>query len=424
MGADAFLPRLAGGPARPLGRAVAWAGAAVLLSAFFVSAAALATGPAAAAEGGFQSSAPAAILVDAETGTILYEKDADRPIQPASLAKVMTAAVVFDRLKSGKITPDTEFFVSPDAWRRGGGPSGGAAMFAEVNKPVSVDNLLTGAFAIGGNDAALTLAEGVGGSESVFVRLMNETAQAIGMKNTVFRNATGFADPAQVSTARDLATLARHVIRTYPDYYPVFARPGIEWSKIRQRNRNPFLEAGIGADGLQVGWLKDVGNNALVSAIGGAHRQRLIAVILGAKTEKERLDEGKRLLDWGFQSFQQRALFSGGKEVARAKVFGGAESSVGLAARGPVFVLASRVSTERVVARVTYLGPLVAPVAKDTPVGTLTISRGQVKVLEVPLYTTADVPAGSLARRAIDGALTLAGDGIRDVVGRVLAKLH
>ncbi|MEP9347435.1 D-alanyl-D-alanine carboxypeptidase family protein [Xanthobacter sp. KR7-225] len=417
MAADA--PHIAG--VRPRG-----AGLVSRLAAALGLCAALAAGvgPAAAADGAFQSNAPAAILVDYETGSVLYEKEADRPVAPASLAKVMTAAVVFESLRAGKIKLDTDFFVSPDAWRRGGGPSGGAAMFAEVNKPVPVNDLLTGALAISGNDAALTLAEGVGGSESVFVRLMNEAAQKLGMRNSVFRNATGFADAAQVATARDLATLARHVIRTYPDYYPIFARPGIDWNKIRQRNRNPFLEAGIGADGLQVGWLKEVGYNGLVSAVGGAHRQRLIVVVLGAKTEKERLDEAKRLLDWGFQSFQQRALFSAGAEVARAKVFGGAASSVGLAARGPVFVLASRVSTERVVARVTYKGPLVAPVVKDTQVATLTISRGPAKVLEVPLYTTSDVPVGSLASRALDGALTLAGDGLRDVVGKVLAKLN
>ena len=400
------------------------AGLAGRLAAVLGLCAVLAGAPAAAADGVFQASVPSAILVDYETGSVLFEKEADRPMAPASLAKVMTAAVVFENLRAGKIKLDTEFFVSPDAWRRGGGPSGGAAMFAEVNKPVPVNDLLTGALAISGNDAALTLAEGVGGSESVFVRLMNETAQKLGMRNSVFRNATGFADTAQVATARDLATLARHVIRTYPDYYPIFARPSIDWNKIRQRNRNPFLEAGIGADGLQVGWLKEVGYNGLVSAVGGAHRQRLIAVVLGAKTEKERLDETKRLLDWGFQSFQQRALFSAGTEVTRAKVFGGASSSVGLAARGPVFVLASRVSTERVVARVTYKGPLVAPVAKDTQVATLTISRGPAKVLDVPLYTTTDVPVGSLVSRAVDGAFTLTGDGLRDVVGKVIAKFN
>lgn len=377
---------------------------------------------AARADGPFQTQIPSAILIDYRTGTILFEKEADRPMEPGTLVKVMTADVVFANLSSGKVKLDTEFFVSPDAWRRGGGPSGGAAMFAEVNKPVQVKDLLVGALAISGNDAAITLAEGIAGQESVFAGLMNDTAKRIGMKNTVFRNATGFADPAQVSTARDLALLAQHVIRTYPDYYAFFAAPSIDWSKIFQRNRNPFLQAGIGADGLQVGWLKEAGYNAMVSAV--QKDQRLIAVTLGAKSEKERLDETRRLLDWGFQSFQQRQLFSAGREVGRAQVFGGAAGSVGLVAHGPVLVLSSRLQGDRITAKITYKGPLRAPVVKDTEVGHLTVYRGQVDVLEVPLYTVADVPVGSLARRAGDGALTLMGDTLRDLTRKALAKLQ
>lgn len=377
---------------------------------------------AARADGSFQTPIPSAILIDYRTGTILYEKEADRPMEPGTLVKVMTADVVFANLSSGKVKLDTEFFVSPDAWRRGGGPSGGAAMFAEVNRPVQVKDLLVGALAISGNDAAITLAEGIAGQESVFAGLMNDKAKRIGMKNTVFRNATGFADPAQVSTARDLALLAQHVIRTYPDYYSFFAAPSIDWSKIFQRNRNPFLQAGIGADGLQVGWLKEAGYNAMVSAV--QKEQRLIAVTLGAKSEKERLDETRRLLDWGFQSFQQRQLFSAGREVGRAQVFGGAAGSVGLVAHGPVFVLSSRLQGDRITAKITYKGPLRAPVVKDTQVGHLTVYRGQVDVLEVPLYTVADVPVGSLARRAGDGALTLMGDTLRDLTRKALAKLR
>ena len=392
-----------------------------LCAAALVLATGLSAAAPAAAEG-FQTSAPAAILMDYETGTILYEKDADRRIAPGTLVKVMTADVVFSQLRAGKIALDTPFVVSVNAWKRGGGPSGGAAMFAEVNKPAPVGELLAGALVVSGNDAAIALAEGVGGTESEFAQMMNAQAKSIGMANSDFRNATGFADAGQLSTARDLGLLASHIIRTYPDYYPVFARPGIEWSRIKQRNRNVLLDAGVGADGLQVGWVKDVGYHALGSAVQNG--QRLVVVLLSAKTEKERLDETRKLLEWGFQSFRQRQVFAADQEVGRAQVFGGASGTVGLGARGPVSVLTPRSGNERISARVVYTGPLRAPVVKGTEVGRLQVSRGQVKVLEIPLFTLQDVPVGSLVDRALDGGLTLMGDSVRDIAKRVLAKIQ
>ncbi|MFG1370578.1 D-alanyl-D-alanine carboxypeptidase family protein [Xanthobacter oligotrophicus] len=388
----------------------------------FAALASLAGAASARAADGFQTQAPSAILVDYETGTILFEKDADRRIAPGTLAKVMTADVVFSQLKAGKIALDTPFTVSVNAWRRGGGPSGGAAMFAEVNKPAPVGELLAGMLVVSGNDAAIALAEGVGGTETEFSQQMTERARAIGMANSEFRNATGFADPGQFSTARDLSVLAQHIIRTYPDYYPVFTRPNIEWSRIKQRNRNVLLDAGIGADGLQIGWVKDVGYHALGSAVQNG--QRLIVVVLAAKTEKERLEEAKKLVEWGFQSFRQRVIFAADQEVARAQVFGGAAGSVGLVGGRPVTVLTPRSGNERITARVVYNGPLMAPVTKGTQVGRLEVTRGQTKVLEMPLYTQEDVPVGSLTDRALDGGLTLMGDSVRDLAKRALAKIH
>ncbi|MFG1349482.1 D-alanyl-D-alanine carboxypeptidase family protein [Xanthobacter autotrophicus] len=397
--------------------------AAVAMVAVAMVAAAMvaATGRAHAADG-FQTQAPSAILVDYETGTILFEKDADRRIAPGTLAKVMTADVVFSQLKAGKIALDTPFTVSVNAWRRGGGPSGLAAMFAEVNKPAPVGELLAGMLVVSGNDAAIALAEGIGGTEVEFSQMMTERARAIGMTNSEFRNATGFADPGQFSTARDLSVLAQHIIRTYPDYYPVFARPGIEWSRIKQRNRNVLLDAGIGADGLQIGWLKDVGYHALGSTVQNG--QRLVVVVLAARSEKERLDETRKLVDWGFQSFRQRVIFAADQEVGRAQVFGGASGSVGLVGGRPVTVLTPRSGNERISARVVYMGPLRAPVTKGTQVGRLEVTRGQTKVLDMPLYTQEDVPVGSLVDRALDGGLTLMGDSVRDLAKRALAKLH
>lgn len=396
--------------------------AAVRLAAVLPLLAGLLVAAPAARAADFQTSIPSAILLDYETGTILFEKDADRKVAPGTLAKVMTAEVVFGQLKAGKIALDTPFVVSVNAWRRGGGPSGGAAMFAEVNKPAPVGELLAGALVVSGNDAAITLAEGVAGTESQFAQMMNAQAQALGMANSDFRNATGFADAGQVSAARDLAVLAAHIIHAYPEYYPIFARPNIEWNRIRQRNRNVLIDAGIGADGLQVGWLKDAGYHALGSAVQNG--QRLVVATLGAKSEKERLEETRKLIEWGFQSFRQRQIFAADQEVGRAQVFGGAQTSVGLVAKGPVTMLNPRSGGERVSARVVYTGPLRAPVEKGAEVGRLEVSRGQAKVLEVPLYTAADVPVGSLMERALDGGLTLMGDSIRDLARRAMAKLQ
>lgn len=375
----------------------------------------------AAAQSTFQTGAPSAILVDFATGAILFEKDSEKSFAPGGIVKVMTALVVFDEIHIGKITPESTFVVSENAWRRGGGPSGGAAMFVPVKNPTRVDDLLVGMLTVGGNDAAITLAEGVAGTELAFALKMNEKGQQLGLTGSDFRNATGFADPAQKSTARDMAQVARYLIRTYPNFYPMFSVPDIEWSKVKQRNRNALLNAGVGADGLQAAWIKDGGFHIVSSAV--QNNQRLIAVVMGAKSEKERLDETKRLLEWGFHSFEHRKLFAEDAELGRATVFGGAQGSVGLAARGPVTLLMPRNSPDKLVAKVTYNGPLKAPVAKGAEVARLEITRGPLKVMELPLVTTEDVPVGTLWQRALDGAGIMVGDTARDLGQKVMAKL-
>lgn len=373
------------------------------------------------AQTAFQTAAPEAMLLDFSSGTILFEKNADGRVAPGGIVKIMTAAVVFDQIQAGKITLDTPFVVSENAWRRGGGPSGGAAMFAAVKSQVRVGDLLQGALVVSGNDAAIALAEGVSGTEGEFSVKMNEKAAALGLAGSQFRNATGFADPGQYTTARDMALLARAIIKTEPDLYKIFAVPSIDWNKIKQRNRNPLLEAGVGADGLHASWVREAGYHMVGSAVQGD--QRLIAVVMGAKSEKERLEEMRRLLDWGFHSFQNRLLFAQDAEVGRASVWGGDTGSVGLSARVPLALLLPRNSQEKLVARVNYQTPLRAPVAKGTEVGRLELTRGPLKVLEVPVYTTADVPVGTLWQRALDGAGTIAGDTFRDLTAQVMAKL-
>ncbi len=374
------------------------------------------------AQTAFQTPVPEATLVDFASGTILYEKNADGRMAPGGIVKIMTAAVVFDQIRAGKITIDTPFPISENAWRRGGGPSGGAAMFAALKSQVRVGDLLMGALVVSGNDAAIALAEGVSGTESEFVNKMNDKASELGLTGTQFRNATGFADPGQITTARDMALLARSIIKSDPELYKIFAIPNIDWNKIKQRNRNTLLDAGVGADGLHASWVRDVGFHLVGSAVQGD--QRLVVVVMGAKSEKERLEEARKLLEWGFHSFQYRQLFAADAEIGRASVWGGEAGSVGLTTGAPLSLLLPRNSQDKLVAKVSYKGPLRAPVAKGTEVGRLELTRGALKVLDVPIYTTADVAVGTLWQRAVDGAGTLAGDAFRDVTAQVMAKLH
>lgn len=374
------------------------------------------------AQTAFQTPVPEATLVDFNSGTILFEKNADGRMAPGGIVKIMTAAVVFDQIRAGKITLDTPFPISENAWRRGGGPSGGAAMFAALKSQVRVGDLLTGALVVSGNDAAIALAEGVSGTESEFVNKMNDKASELGLTATQFRNATGFADPSQMTSPRDMAVLARAIIKSDPELYKIFSIPNIDWNKIKQRNRNALLDAGVGADGLHASWVRDVGYHLVGSAVQGD--QRLVVVIMGAKSEKERLEEARKLLEWGFHSFQYRLLFAADSEIGRASVWGGEVGSVGLTARAPLSLLLPRNSQDKLVAKVSYKTPLRAPIAAGTEVGKLELTRGTLKVLEVPVYTTADVAVGTLWQRAVDGAGTVAGDAFRNLTAQVMAKLH
>src|SRR5688572_11870770 len=255
--------------------------AAVLLSAI-VSVLAL---PGASAQA-FDTKAPHAILMDFDSGTVLFDKAADERVPPASMAKLMTIEYVFHEIKEGRLKPDEEFIISENAWRRGGAPSGGSAMFAELNSRVPLHALLRGIIVQSGNDAAIAVAEGIAGSEPAFADLLNKRAAEIGLRDSTFRNSNGLHDPEQLVTPRDLAHLARHIIREYPDLYPIFSEPEFTWNDIIQRNRNPLLADGLGVDGLKTGFIKESGYGITVSAV--RNTQRLILVITGIKSERER----------------------------------------------------------------------------------------------------------------------------------------
>jgi D-alanyl-D-alanine carboxypeptidase (penicillin-binding protein 5/6) len=358
-----------------------------------------------AGDGGFQTAAPHAILIEAESGSVLFEKGADDLIPPASLSKLMTAEVVFNEIKQGRLELNKEFITSTNAWRRGGAPSRTSAMFIPIHSKVSVDDLLHGVIIQSANDACIVLAEGIAGSESSFAELMTKRARELGLTRSTFGNSNGLPDPRQLMTARELGKLARHIIDTYPEFYKLYGEREFTFNKIRQQNRNPLLNMTIGADGLKTGFTKEAGYGLVGSAVQNG--MRLIVVVSGLKSEKERADEAKKLLEWGFHSFQSNLLFVDGQEIAYAKVYGGAKGSVPLMAPKEVRLMVPRNAREKIIARVVYSGPVPAPVQQGQKVGTLKVWRGDFVALEVPLQAADSVAAGSMPQRAFDAATEL-----------------
>jgi D-alanyl-D-alanine carboxypeptidase (penicillin-binding protein 5/6) len=316
------------------------------------------------------------------------------------MAKLMTAEYVFHELKAGRLREDEEFEISEYAWRRGGAPSGGSAMYADLHSRVALRDLLRGLLIQSGNDAAIALAEGIAGSEPAFADLLNRRAAELGLKGSRFMNAHGLHDPDQVVTARDLATLARHIIREYPEYYRIFSEPEFTWNKISQSNRNPLLDDGIGVDGLKTGHIKESGYGITVSAI--RNTQRLVLVLGGLQSERDREAEARKLLDWAFRSFHQVTAFENGEIVGEADVYGGVKSRVALKAQGPIRVLIARTAGDALKARIVYEGPIMAPVEAERMVGAFRVWDGDRLIQDTPLYTAEAVAQGPLHARALD----------------------
>jgi len=354
---------------------------------------------------GYQTAAAHAILIEAGSGSVLFEKAADDLIPPASLSKLMTQEVVFNLIKQGRLKATDEFIVSTNAWRRGGAPSHTSSMFIPIHSKVSVDDLLHGAIIQSANDACIALAEGISGNESSFAELMTKRARELGLTKSTFGNSTGLPDPRQLMTARELAKLARHIVESYPDYYKYYSEREFTWNKIRQFNRNPLLTMNIGADGLKTGFTKEAGYGLVGSAVQNG--LRLIVVVNGLRSEKERADEAKKMLEWGFHNFQSGLLFAEDQEIAQAKLYGGTKGHVPLTARKEVRLMVPRGSRDKIIARVVYSGPVPAPVQQGQKIGTLKVWRGEFVVLEVPLEAAESVATGSMPRRAFDAATEL-----------------
>ncbi|ACA20543.1 Serine-type D-Ala-D-Ala carboxypeptidase [Methylobacterium sp. 4-46] len=396
------------GRAGRAGRAVTGLVAGLLLAA--------ASAGAARAQG-FQSQAPHAILLDADSGSVLYEKNADEPFSPASMAKLMTVEVIFDEMRKGRLNQDSEFPISENAWKHGGAGGGGSSMFAQLNSKVKLPDLLRGIIVQSGNDAAIAAAEAIGGTEDNFAQIMNRHAREIGLTRSTFRNPTGYSAPDQKVTARDLAKLAIHLIETYPDEYKLFSEREFTWNKIRQQNRNPLLTMDLGADGLKTGYLEESGYGLTGSAVQNG--QRLILVVSGLKKASDRAAESRKLLDWGFRAFEGRQVFAPGETVAEVDTYGGEKGKVALVAKKPVRVLLPRGSADRLTARVVYQGPLKAPIEAGREVARLKVTRGEQQVLDMPLYTAESVGPGSMTQRALDAALEVGTGWVRGAFAKL-----
>ncbi|NIK46301.1 D-alanyl-D-alanine carboxypeptidase family protein [Variibacter gotjawalensis] len=350
----------------------------------------------------FQTAAPFAILIEAESGAVLFEKSADQPMFPSSMAKLMTAEVVFQAIKQKRLTLEDEVTISENAWRKGGAPSGGSTMYAQLNSRVKVHDLIRSMVIQSGNDACIALAEAMSGNEPTFATAMNKRAQEIGLTKSNFANSTGLPDPAMKVTARDLSRLARHLIREYPEFYPLYSEREFTWNKIKQQNRNPLLALGIGADGLKTGYTSDAGYGLVGSAVQNG--LRLIVVVNGLKTAKDRSDEARKILEFGFRGFESRELFRVADTVGEVKVYGGTQGSVNVVATSVVKLLLQRGANEKVSAKIVYSGPVKAPVEKGQRIGVVKVWRGDHLSLEVPLEAGESVPAGTLVQRALDAA--------------------
>jgi D-alanyl-D-alanine carboxypeptidase (penicillin-binding protein 5/6) len=349
----------------------------------------------------FETRVAHAFLIDANTGTVLFEKDADTRMPPASLAKLMTMAVVFDAIREGRLRLDDEFQVSETAWRQGGAGSGGSTMFAKLGSTIKLEDLIRGVVIQSGNDACIVIAEGMAGTEAAFADLMNAEAQKIGLTGSHFRNATGLPDPEQYVTAHDLARVAEYIIDEFPEFYKIYGETEFTWNKIRQLNRNPLLAMNIGADGMKTGFTDESGYGLVGSALRDG--QRLILVINGAETDKARAEEARKLIDWGFRAFERVQLFDKGEIIAEARVFGGAEGRVGLVSKGPLDLLLPVGSRDMIKAEVIYDGPVPAPVEAGQAVGIVKFTTTEGMRMEAPVFAATDIGVGSLQQRAMDG---------------------
>jgi D-alanyl-D-alanine carboxypeptidase (penicillin-binding protein 5/6) len=340
-----------------------------------------------------ETSVPNAILIDARTGNVFYQKNPDELIFPASMTKLMTAILVFDALKEGKLTMDQEFLISENAWRRGGAPGGGSTMYAVLNSRVKLSDLLQGMIVQSANDACIAIAEGMAGSEEAFADMMTRRARELGLTKATFRNSTGLPDPQHLVTVHELSMLAQYIIKTYPEYYKFYGQREFTWNKITQKNRNPLLIDYPGADGMKTGYTKDAGYGLVGSAIRDG--RRLVLVVAGARSLDERRAEAQKILDWGFKQFRPIEIYGANDRVGRARVWGGEAHWVDLVTPKAIRLMLSPAEQQKVTVDLHYTGPLLAPVKAGAEAGSIQFNLEGRTVAEFPIETSNEIASVS-----------------------------
>lgn len=332
-----------------------------------------------------------AIIVDGTTGRVLFEKNANTRMPPASMSKLMTVYMVFTELQQGNLALDDTFRVSENAWRKGGAKSGSSTMFLEPGKRVSVEELLRGIIVQSGNDACIVVAEGISGSEAAFAEAMTAKARELGMTGSYFVNSTGWPDPDHYMTAEDMANLARRTVQEFPEYYHFYSETEYTYNGIRQTNRNPLLYKGIGVDGLKTGHTSEAGYGLTASA--ERKGRRIFLVVNGLSSKKERSAESERLMDWAFREFSNYALYKKGDIVSEAEVWLGTQGRVPLVIDQDVILTLPRKVRGDMKVVVRYESPVPAPIAAETPIARLEISAPGEVTSTLPLLAGHDIEA-------------------------------
>ena len=339
------------------------------------------------------------VLMDAETGTILFDKDADVPMPPASMSKLMTVFMVFERLRDGRLSLDDTFRISENAWRKGGTKSGSSTMFLVPGKRARIEDLIRGIIVQSGNDACIVIAEGISGSEEAFAGEMTERAKQLGLTSSTFKNSTGWPHPEHRMSPKDLALLAKHTIEQFPEYYHYYSERSFVYNGIKQNNRNPLIYKEMGADGLKTGYTQESGYGLTGSATRGD--RRLILVVNGLSSKKERAREPERLLEWGFREFGNYALLGAGEVVEEAQVWLGKKATVQLIIENELKLTLHKKSRREMKVAVNYQGPIPAPVKKGDVLATLSISAPGEKTIDIPLVAAVDVEQLGLMGRLV-----------------------
>jgi serine-type D-Ala-D-Ala carboxypeptidase (penicillin-binding protein 5/6) len=365
----------------------------------------LALGLAALPARAFETSASAAWVYDMTTGTVLMDKNADQPLPPASMSKLMTINMLFEALKDGRVTMETEFAVSSRAKEMGG-----STMFLQETDRPTVNDLIHGMIVNSGNDACVVVAEGLAGTEEAFAQQMTERGKALGMTASVFTNSSGWPDPNHRMSMRDLGILGKRLIEEFPDYYPIFSQTEFNYkdrAPANARNRNPLLELGVGADGLKTGHTSEAGYGLVGSARQGD--RRIIFAITGLPSEQARAEEAERIVGWAFRQFSEKTVARTGLRVAEAEVHLGAVDTVGLVPAEDVRLLVPALVQDSLTAEVVYNGPLIAPVVKGTAVAELIVHAPDLPDRRVPLVAEADVGKAGFFKRLTTAAGALYG---------------